>query len=470
MAGFCDCQKPAPASELGLEQQRQPLHGLFLQGAVGPFLIGDLPGALEVVLEHPGLPRGEDLVVDVEVGLVVEAEGAVVEVGRADRDQQLVHDHDLAVVHGGLVLMDLRAGLQQRAPTAAGGRTHGVGVDDFSGRDDADLHAAFECIGQGPGGELVGDKVGARQVNAASGRRDGQLVHQLHAFAAARGGAGKHLGVAVADCRQGREVGLAVHHLARDFQPVVHENSLHLGDGRALDLEMGVAPVVGILAGACPLGRNAHTAGEAGFAVNDQQLAVGAVVHARQVVPVRLVELADLHAGRFHFLQKRVIDLGAAHPVQQHMHLDAGPGAFRQCIGKLAPDIARPVDVGFKGDAALRAPDGLQHGGEDLVPVEQLPGPVAAHQGRAEQGAHGAPELGVLCGVQARQLAVDLFFPGAEIQYEQHAGHGDQEGEQNGQHRAGLFHDGSENGLAGQGVPVSLASIGKSLSRRPVHR
>ena len=49
-------------------------------------------------------------VVDVEVGLVVEAERAVVEIGRADRDQQLVDDHHLAVVHRRLVLVDLGAG------------------------------------------------------------------------------------------------------------------------------------------------------------------------------------------------------------------------------------------------------------------------------------------------------------------------------------------------------------------------
>jgi len=58
-----------------------------------------------------------------------------------------------------------------------------------------------------------------------------------------------------------------------------------------------------IWATAGPLRRNVHAASEAGFSV-DQQLAVRSVVHAAPVVPVRLVKLARLDAGRFHFLQK----------------------------------------------------------------------------------------------------------------------------------------------------------------------
>ena len=61
-------------------------------------------------------------VVDVEVRLVVQPERAHVEVRRADRDQQSVDDHDLAVEHRRLVLVDLRTRCEKRAPTRARGR------------------------------------------------------------------------------------------------------------------------------------------------------------------------------------------------------------------------------------------------------------------------------------------------------------------------------------------------------------
>ena len=38
---------------------------------------------------------------------------------------------------------------------------------------------------------------------------------------------------------------------------------------------------------------------------------------------VGLVEFADFHACGMHFVQKRIIDLGAAYPLEQYMHLDA---------------------------------------------------------------------------------------------------------------------------------------------------
>ncbi|MBA3597240.1 MAG: hypothetical protein H0W40_07670 [Methylibium sp.] len=53
-------------------------------------------GAL--LLEHidgPALAPREGRVVDVQIGLVIDAERAVVEIGRADRDPQPIHHHHL---------------------------------------------------------------------------------------------------------------------------------------------------------------------------------------------------------------------------------------------------------------------------------------------------------------------------------------------------------------------------------------
>jgi len=57
-----------------------------MPGTVSPPLQGKLGGPRLVFLELPCLAAGEFRVKNVEVGLVVEAKRAVVEVGGADRD------------------------------------------------------------------------------------------------------------------------------------------------------------------------------------------------------------------------------------------------------------------------------------------------------------------------------------------------------------------------------------------------
>ena len=86
---------------------------------------------------------GEAGVADREVDLVVEAEGTVVEVGGADDSPELVDDEDFGVNHGGLVLVDLGAGLEERAVAAAAGAAgeHVVGL--AAGDEDADLDMAL---------------------------------------------------------------------------------------------------------------------------------------------------------------------------------------------------------------------------------------------------------------------------------------------------------------------------------------
>jgi hypothetical protein len=82
------------------------------------------------------------------------------------------------------------------------------------------------------------------------------------------------------------------------------------------------------------------------------------------------------------------------------VHLDAGARAFGQRIGEFLADRFGPVDIGFEGDRLFRFADRLQHGGEDLVAVEQHLDLVALDHGRAEQHAERAAELRVVGVVQ----------------------------------------------------------------------
>ena len=64
---------------------------LLTHRACFPGLERDPVRPLQVCFEHTRLARGKARIIDVEVGLVVQAERAVVEVGRADGNQLAVH-------------------------------------------------------------------------------------------------------------------------------------------------------------------------------------------------------------------------------------------------------------------------------------------------------------------------------------------------------------------------------------------
>ncbi|MNR03430.1 hypothetical protein D3C85_1193210 [compost metagenome] len=211
--------------------------------------------------------------------------------------------------------------------------------------DDPDPDAALERGDQCLPRQVVRHEVRRRQVNGARGGGDGEQVHQRHVLAAAGGGTAEHLRHALAHLRQCREIPRAVGDFAAHLDPVVEEDRLHLGHHGAFDLEMRVAPMLGVLGVAGPFRRNAHAAGEADPAVDDQELPVGTVVELAKRVPVHRVIALQGNAGVRHDVQHGVVHLLASHPVQQDMHLHAGLRAFGQRLRELPANLARPVDV-----------------------------------------------------------------------------------------------------------------------------
>src|SRR5665213_173373 len=128
------------------------------------------------------------------------------------------------------------------------------------------------------------------------GSRDGEQVHQLHALAAAIGRARKYLRLSRARIRQRGIVVCAVQHIAGGLLPVVAEDRLHFRDGRPLDAKVCIAPMVRVLRMPCPFLRDAHTAGIADAAVDDENLAMRSVVQLVQVVPARTMVATNMHA------------------------------------------------------------------------------------------------------------------------------------------------------------------------------
>ena len=73
---------------------------------------------------------------------------------------------------------------------------------------------------------------------------------------------------------------------------------------------------------------DAHPAGETDSSIHHEELAVSAIVDARDVVPAQRMIALHLHPGGFQVVQILRLDLSGSHPVQEHMHLDPGFRTF----------------------------------------------------------------------------------------------------------------------------------------------
>jgi len=87
-------------------------------------------------------------------------------------------------------------------------------------------------------------------------------------------------------------------HLGVGLHPVVAKRRLHLATAGPFDSVMGVAPVILRAAVSGPGVSNADSARESGSAVDHQQLAMGAIVQARQIVPAQRMIPLHLDPGR----------------------------------------------------------------------------------------------------------------------------------------------------------------------------
>src|SRR5690606_33647242 len=84
-------QAEFPASELDLDRGNDVLPGALPPRPRAPFLERDATRFQPILLEDLDLAACERLIVDVEIRLVVEAEGAWIEVRRPDRHHPVVH-------------------------------------------------------------------------------------------------------------------------------------------------------------------------------------------------------------------------------------------------------------------------------------------------------------------------------------------------------------------------------------------
>ena len=237
------------------------------------------------------------LVLHRQAGLVVQLEGAVVEVDRSHARPRAVHGQRLGVQHRGPVLVQLGARLQQLVVNRPPGGPDDALVDMRAGHQDPQPDAALGRVHQRLEEGRPGHEVGRRQVQGAVGRGDGQVRQRL-GIGVAHAGAGagdlhRHAVLERARCRAGSPRRPAPGRWPRSSSRRTRPGARA---PRALHPHVRVAPVVGVLGVAGPLLGDAHAAGHAHPSVGDQQLAVGAVLQPADGVGLERAEA--VHASR----------------------------------------------------------------------------------------------------------------------------------------------------------------------------
>ena len=214
----------------------------------------------------------------VKVSFIVETERPVIKISRAHRAPLTIDDHELAVHHGRHKLKQRNARAQHAAPASLRSPSRKSVVGAPTRHQHTYQHTALRGSHQGVYGQPVGHKVRTGDVDAAAGCSDSQQKHQLHALGATAGRTAEHLRIHITASLKRRKVSRAVQHVAADLDPVVQEHRLHLRHHRTGHRIVHVAPVPGVLRIAGPLRAYTHAAGETQATIDDEQLAVRAVV------------------------------------------------------------------------------------------------------------------------------------------------------------------------------------------------
>ena len=133
-----------------------------------------------------------------------------------------------------------------------------------------------------------------------------------------------------------------------------------------------VAPVLGVRAVAEPLVGDAVAEGVADLAVDDEQLAMRAVIEAAEVPPMRLAVGGELHAVALEPLQLLRVGARAAEAVDQNADFDAGARLRAQCIDELPLELtSRPYEC-LEMHAVLGRRDVREHCGKDRAVLQNL--------------------------------------------------------------------------------------------------
>ncbi|MNT55898.1 hypothetical protein D3C72_1931670 [compost metagenome] len=149
---------------------------------------------------------------------------------------------------------------------------------------------------------------------------------------------------------------------------------VHLGDDGAAHLHRVVLLGFGAKIGHM-VGRVVDAPDEAEFAIHHHDLAVHAAQHVQALAHDALagVENAKVNAGFHQCTQVLVRQVGRAKAIHQHMHLHPALCRSEQRGMQFLADLVVEQDEGFEHHLAACLANGIEHPGEEVLPVlEQL--------------------------------------------------------------------------------------------------
>jgi hypothetical protein len=222
------------------------------------------------------------------------------------------------------------------------------------------------------------------------------------------------------------------------FREILVERALDQARNGTRHLDHGVAPVILVLRVAHPLVTDTDAPGKRHGSVDDQNLAMRAVVHLLDRVPPQRVEPGDPATGLFQLLQMLPVDPAAADRVDDQVHAHASSRGPCEGASERLSHLARLVDIGLEADTTLRTVNGGQHRREDLLAVGVDREAVAVGELYAEEPREIGGVLRLGGADSAAQVERDLV-----LDQEQH--HRDQDGEEHDDQRH------SANGRGGHG-------------------
>ena len=321
-----------------------------------------------------------------DVHFVVVLERSVVHVGRADDRPRAVDQQRLHVRHR-------RAGTRRCARRSrAARRTSGGWPDERAAdrwrarHDDSDV------------ARRAARRVTSERRSARSGRKYGVLMSMsdtapsISIWNTTREEVARSDGELLTSMRLGRARRLAAagqsrgrgQNLAAALEPVLGKDALQRGDDRTFDAHHRVAPRRRSVDRLEPPVRDAGAAGERDAPVDDEQLAVRAVVETVQPVPgERLIEARAGSRPPAGGAPAAPLMTGAADRIEHEPHLDAGACAGDHRVDQHVGGFAGLEDVGLEVDRRLGPRDRVAHRrvelgavGEDLdgvVPMDRAP-------------------------------------------------------------------------------------------------
>ena len=258
----------------------------------------------QIVLERRFELQRHARVEDAHADFLVQGERARIEVRRADVRPNFVDYDDLLVQQRRLELVEPYAGLEQRGVETAPRAPHERAVRMLARQHQETFTPRFTIMANSSTTPSFGAKYGfwistSRRALAIAtvysiatddtASADALLTTCAHTSPDGLEESGKHV--------------VARRQAVRLFDPVLRENGLEAMDDGPFQAHAGVAPVLGVCAVAEPLVGDPVAEGVADLAVDDEQLAVRAVIEAAEVPPMRLAVGRELHAVALEPLQ-----------------------------------------------------------------------------------------------------------------------------------------------------------------------